>query len=134
MKRKTPSLAMLETTLRIKHLQRSARRRAEARVTPGPMLTCAPAERANVPAATQGPRPMTLALRHAVLAACALAATSHAGAGTLTIESWRTDDKALWDGVLIPAFAKTHAGITVKFNPTAPPEYNTVFVVCFFSG
>ncbi len=49
-----------------------------------------------------------------------------AQAGTLIIESWRTDDKPLWDEVLLPAFAKSHPGITVKFAPTAPPEYNSV--------
>jgi raffinose/stachyose/melibiose transport system substrate-binding protein len=51
---------------------------------------------------------------------------SRASAGTLIIESWRTDDKALWEEVLLPAFMKTHPGISVKFAPTAPPEYNSV--------
>lgn len=48
-----------------------------------------------------------------------------AQAGTLTIESWRVDDKSLWEDVLLPAFAKSHPGITVKFAPTTPPEYNS---------
>ncbi len=65
---------------------------------------------------------MRLALT-AVLATCSLA---QAHAGSLVIESWRTDDKALWDEVLLPAFAKAHPGITVKFTPTSPPEYNSV--------
>ncbi len=56
----------------------------------------------------------------AALTCCALAQ-----AGTLNIESWRVDDKALWEEVLLPAFAKAHPGITVKFAPTAPPEYNS---------
>ncbi len=67
---------------------------------------------------------MTPILRSAVctatLACCALAQ-----AGTLSIESWRVDDKTLWEDVLLPAFAKAHPGITVKFAPTAPPEYNS---------
>ena len=60
-------------------------------------------------------------------AACAgaLACCALAQAGTLNIESWRVDDKALWEEVLLPAFAKAHPGITVKFAPTSPPEYNS---------
>lgn len=58
-------------------------------------------------------------------AAAALVCSSFAGAGTLTIESWRVDDKGLWEDVLLPAFYKAHPGITVKFAPTAPPEYNS---------
>lgn len=55
----------------------------------------------------------------------ALGVAGVAQAGTITIESWRIDDKALWENVLIPAFQKAHPGITVKFTPTAPPEYNS---------
>jgi raffinose/stachyose/melibiose transport system substrate-binding protein len=58
-----------------------------------------------------------------LLGACTL---MRAQAGTLIIESWRTDDKALWEEVLLPAFSKAHPGISVKFAPTAPPEYNSV--------
>ncbi|GAB7126351.1 ABC transporter substrate-binding protein [Silvimonas sp. JCM 19000] len=62
-------------------------------------------------------------LRSAVVAA--LLAAGAAQAGTLTIESWRTDDKALWEEVLIPAFQKKYPGVTVKFAPTAPTEYDS---------
>lgn len=48
-----------------------------------------------------------------------------AEATTLNIESWRVDDKALWENVLIPAFEKKHPGIQVKFAPTAPTEYDS---------
>lgn len=68
------------------------------------------------------------------LAALMLATTLPALAGTLTIESWRTDDKALWDEVLLPAFTKAHPGITVKFAPTAPPEYNSVLTARLAAG
>ncbi|MET3132956.1 raffinose/stachyose/melibiose transport system substrate-binding protein [Oxalobacteraceae bacterium GrIS 1.11] len=54
-----------------------------------------------------------------------LLAAAGAQAGTLTIESWRVDDKALWETVLIPAFQKKHPGIEVKFAPTAPTEYDS---------
>jgi len=53
-----------------------------------------------------------------------LAAALPAGAGTLTIESWRVDDKALWENVLLPAFARHHPDVTVKFAPTAPTGYD----------
>jgi len=69
-------------------------------------------------------------IRRTIVCALGLAglvgAASRASAGTLIIESWRTDDKALWEEVLLPAFMKTHPGISVKFAPTAPPEYNSV--------
>lgn len=55
----------------------------------------------------------------------ALVAAGGAQAGTLVIESWRVDDKALWETVLLPAFHKKHPGIEVKFAPTAPTEYDS---------
>jgi raffinose/stachyose/melibiose transport system substrate-binding protein len=63
-------------------------------------------------------------LRLAAVAA-ALVCSSLAHAGTLNIESWRVDDKTLWEDVLLPAFYKAHPGITVKFSPTSPPEYDS---------
>ena len=43
---------------------------------------------------------------------------------TLTIESWRNDDLAIWNEQIIPAFEKAHPDIKVVFQPTAPTEYN----------
>ena len=43
---------------------------------------------------------------------------------TLTIESWRNDDLQVWQDKIIPVFEKQHPGITVKFEPVAPTEYN----------
>ncbi len=43
---------------------------------------------------------------------------------TLTIESWRNDDLAAWQDVLIPAFEAQYPNIRVRFSPTAPTEYN----------
>jgi raffinose/stachyose/melibiose transport system substrate-binding protein len=43
---------------------------------------------------------------------------------TLTIESWRNDDLAIWQEKLIPAFEKANPGIKVTFAPSAPTEYN----------
>ncbi|HMR34403.1 MAG TPA: ABC transporter substrate-binding protein [Geminicoccaceae bacterium] len=62
------------------------------------------------------------------LLAAALLATSgltQASAGELLIESWRNDDLKIWQDVIIPAFEKSHPGITVKFQPMAPREYNS---------
>ncbi len=45
---------------------------------------------------------------------------------TLTIESWRNDDLALWQNEIIPAFEAANPGIKVLFRPSAPTEYNAV--------
>ena len=42
----------------------------------------------------------------------------------LTIESWRSDDLAIWQDQIIPAFEKANPGIKVTFAPTAPADYN----------
>ena len=42
---------------------------------------------------------------------------------TITVESWRTDDQAIWDDEIIPAFEAEHPHISVVFAPTAPLEY-----------
>ncbi len=44
---------------------------------------------------------------------------------TLTIASWRNDDLPVWQKVIIPAFEKANPGITVKFEPSAPTQYNS---------
>ena len=43
---------------------------------------------------------------------------------TLTVESWRNDDLAIWQEKIIPAFEAKNPGIKVVFAPTAPTEYN----------
>lgn len=45
---------------------------------------------------------------------------------TLTIESWRNDDLAIWQEKIIPAFEAKNPGIKIKFTPSAPAEYNAV--------
>lgn len=62
-----------------------------------------------------------LLLASSILGAAGLA---HAEDVTLTIESWRNDDLAIWQEKLIPAFEAKNPGIKVKFAPTAPTEYN----------
>jgi raffinose/stachyose/melibiose transport system substrate-binding protein len=60
-----------------------------------------------------------------VAASALILCNTMAHAGNLTIESWRVDDKTLWEDVLLPAFNKVHPNINVKFAPTSPPEYNS---------
>lgn len=43
---------------------------------------------------------------------------------SLTIESWRNDDLAIWRDVFIPAFEAKHPGIKVTFAPSAPTAYD----------
>jgi raffinose/stachyose/melibiose transport system substrate-binding protein len=67
--------------------------------------------------------PVTRTLRTALLSACLCSSVTQAG--TVVLESWRVDDKALWETVLIPAFERKYPGVSVKFSPTAPTEYDT---------
>jgi raffinose/stachyose/melibiose transport system substrate-binding protein len=68
---------------------------------------------------------MRLTTRTALLAATVLAASAAAAQDvTLTIESWRNDDLAIWQEKIIPAFEAAHPGIKVQFTPSAPTEYN----------
>ncbi|MEM9579323.1 MAG: ABC transporter substrate-binding protein [Pseudomonadota bacterium] len=70
-------------------------------------------------------------MKHSKLATAMLASTLLAGAAsaedvTLTIESWRNDDLAIWQDKIIPAFEAEHPGIKLNFTPSAPAEYNAV--------
>ncbi len=58
------------------------------------------------------------------LLAVALAAGSALARTTLVLESWRDDDRAVWQEKIIPAFEAAHPGIHVRFEPTAPTEYD----------
>lgn len=70
-------------------------------------------------------------MNHRTLTASLLASTLLAGSAmaqdvTLTIESWRNDDLAIWQDTIIPAFEAEHPGIKLNFAPSAPAEYNAV--------
>ena len=58
------------------------------------------------------------------LALLAALGTQAVYAGQVTIESWRVDDKDLWEQEVIPAFNKAHPDVEVRFAPTSPTEYN----------
>jgi raffinose/stachyose/melibiose transport system substrate-binding protein len=66
----------------------------------------------------------TLAL--AITTTALVATGAYAQDVTLTIESWRNDDLALWQDKIIPAFEAENPGIKVIFSPSAPTEYNAV--------
>ena len=65
-----------------------------------------------------------LYLTTAAATALAIGAGPALAQTTLSIESWRSEDQAIWDDVLIPAFEEQHPDIDVQFTPTAPTEYN----------
>ncbi len=64
----------------------------------------------------------------------ATAGFAHAADTELTIESWRTDDLAIWQEKLIPAFEAKNPGIKVKFAPTPPTEYDAALGARFDAG
>ncbi len=62
---------------------------------------------------------------------CLLAMPLFAGGGneqsdqvSITIESWRNDDLAIWQDIIIPAFNQKYPDIEVLFQPLPPAEYN----------
>ena len=59
-----------------------------------------------------------------VLLAAACSSDDDTGSGTITIESWRTDDAAIWNDRIIPSFEAEFPDINVEFNPTPPADYN----------
>ena len=70
----------------------------------------------------------------AMLISTAAAIAMQASAGALLIDSWRTDDKDLWEDVIIPTFQKSHPDIKVMFRPTNPPDYNATMDSRFKGG
>jgi raffinose/stachyose/melibiose transport system substrate-binding protein len=53
---------------------------------------------------------------------------------TLTIESWRQDDLAIWQDVILPAFEAEHPNIKVVFQPTINTEYSTALATKLEAG
>ena len=43
---------------------------------------------------------------------------------TITLNSWRTEDIAVWQDTILPAFEAKHPDIKVEFAPTNTNEYN----------
>ncbi len=53
---------------------------------------------------------------------------------TITIESWRSDDLAIWNDEIIPAFEADNPGIKVEFSPTPPADYNAALATRLEGG
>lgn len=69
-----------------------------------------------------------------LFAAVALASFVSAQAKVqLTMGSWRTDDVANWNTILA-AFNQKYPAITIKFDPTNPPDYNATLRQQFEAG
>jgi len=43
---------------------------------------------------------------------------------TLTLATWRTEDTAMWEDEIIPAFEKAHPDISVEYAPVGTDDYN----------
>ena len=56
--------------------------------------------------------------------AAALAGPAFAADTTITIESWRAEDQAIWDEKILPVFEEQYPEIDVQFKPTTATEYN----------
>ncbi|MDE0267509.1 MAG: ABC transporter substrate-binding protein, partial [Acidimicrobiaceae bacterium] len=53
---------------------------------------------------------------------------------TITIESWRVDDAAIWEGEVIPVFEAEFPHINVEFNPVSPTDYDAVLDMRLVEG
>lgn len=59
----------------------------------------------------------------AAVALC-LSGTAAAQKVVISIESWRAEDQAIWDELILPVFEKQNPDIDVQFTPTTATEYN----------
>jgi raffinose/stachyose/melibiose transport system substrate-binding protein len=91
------------------------------------LTACGGGAATQPPAATQAPAateaPVTTEATEAPAATQAPATGEEV---TLTIESWRNDDLAIWEDTIIPAFEAKYPNIKVVFAPSPPAEYNGV--------
>jgi len=53
---------------------------------------------------------------------------------TLEVTSWRTDDLAMWQDQIIPAFEASHPNIKVEFKPVETRTYNAAVDAAFQGG
>lgn len=57
------------------------------------------------------------------LAGCA-GGSSGGDTETIVLGTWRTEDATMWENDIIPAFEKSHPGITVEYAPVDTNDYN----------
>ena len=58
-----------------------------------------------------------------ILGLC-LGGTAAAEKTVISIESWRAEDQAIWDNLILPVFEAQYPEIDVEFKPTTATEYN----------
>ena len=58
-----------------------------------------------------------------ILGLC-LGGTAAAEKTVISIESWRAEDQAIWDNLILPVFETQYPDIDVEFKPTTATEYN----------
>lgn len=58
------------------------------------------------------------------LAGCSTGGGDDGDAVTISLGSWRTEDIAMWEDEIIPAFEASHDGIKVEYTPTDTNDYN----------
>lgn len=83
----------------------------------------------TAPVAPAAPAPAA----EAPAAEAAAPAAPAEGVTELTMGSWRVDDVAQMQAIL-DAFHEEHPDITVKFDPTNPPDYNTTLLAQLEGG
>lgn len=69
-----------------------------------------------------------------VLAVTAAITQGALAATVITIESWRSEDQAIWDEKILPVFEAQYPDIDVQFKPTTPTEYNAALNARFAGG
>ncbi len=62
--------------------------------------------------------------RKGLLAVAVCLSGNAAAATVISIESWRSEDQAIWDNLILPAFEAKYPDIDVQFKPTTATEYN----------
>jgi len=58
------------------------------------------------------------------LAGCAAGGSGDGDTTKIVLGTWRTEDAAMWENDIIPAFEKSHPGITVEYAPVDTNDYN----------
>lgn len=58
------------------------------------------------------------------LAGCAAGGTGDGDTTKIVLGTWRTEDAAMWENDIIPAFEQSHPGITVEYAPVDTNDYN----------
>ena len=67
------------------------------------------------------------------LAIVAFAASAFAQTN-LVLDSWRDDDRPVWQERIAPAFEAAHPGIDLKFRASAPPDYEAALKARLAAG